>query len=238
MASPSECMTRSAPGSTDKRTPEPCEWRARRCHCARPCSCSGLLAATGSRRRCCRRRRTGPRGGRGRPGPPPSRRPGSSAAPRARPGRSRSGLAVDMTLEARDRLPRRIGGGEPVTKPVDHQDEAPAGAVVHRPGVAADLLARQRQVDDAELQAGTSTARSGSAASPCQRRASTAVPVSVDEWISNDGREAGDGPQAVARRAGGREAVGQATADVGHARSPVQRQDLQPDGLPRRPRPA
>ena len=51
---------------------------------------------------------------------------------------------MDMTLEGRDRRPRRIGGGEPVTEPVDQQHEAPAGAVVHRPGVAADLLAGQR----------------------------------------------------------------------------------------------
>ena len=167
----------------------------------------------------------------------------ASAAPRVLPQRGVGGpddLGRARARRARGRLATASraasAAGEAVAQPVDHHDQGPARAARPPP--------RRRRRPPRRPAAGSRRRPPGPGPAPVRRRRLAQSRASdrrprpgrrIDvEASTRAGRSA---PRPVARRAGGREAVGQAAADVRHARPPVQRQDFQAAGRPALPGP-
>ena len=162
--------------------------------------------------------------------PPPPRRRACGASPGAPPARCSAGGSARLRWNWLHRFvggQRRLGA---VAEPVDHEQRAaPSASRVRRPGVAADLLARHWRRSTAPSQVARIRRRTVAqqarehrgAARPARRRREhrCAMPA--------------HGAEAVARRAGGRVAVGQAALDVGHAGAAIERQQLEPCASPR-----
>ena len=85
------------------------------------------------------------------------------------------GPSTGRLTEHPNGLPGRIRGLRAVTQPVHHQHEGAPVDFLDRPGIAADLLAREGHARGPEPQAARSP--SSAFAGPAQNRASAAVPV-------------------------------------------------------------
>ena len=232
VARPSECRTSSdAVGPRVVERLDLADRVSRRCRCARPCSTvrppsrstmtPEILPTPAYRTSFASRVEPGDR----------QRRP--AGAPQRRMGGldDRAGLAATASSGRRRPPPSRPPPRAARAQPVDDQDKAHAAARATPSRRRRPPRRRTRHAHGRRAPARWTSLEARIALSQTQRQ--SAVPVPGDGVDVELIGEAADRPQPVARRAGRRVSVGQATADVAHPGPAVQGQDFQP--APTRP---
>lgn len=153
-------------------------------------------------------------------GPAPGREPLMDQLDRRR--RGQVGAAVEQAHAVR----RRLRGERAVTGAVRHQEPAQAAADRHLPRVARHNLARIGHGDGADLKRRRPPGRPPGSPQPRHRHGAAIGPGEDADM----GRHALDGAQPAAGAARRRIAVGKAAREIAHARSRIDREQL--DAVP------